>query len=70
MIIYVILNGAQRSEESRAAKKKRFFAALRMTNNSLLIARSLRSSGNEKSRGEARQMTFGRLPAPPLGVNP
>jgi hypothetical protein len=38
MNIYVILNGAQRSEESRWLKKERFFAALRMTNNSRLIA--------------------------------
>jgi hypothetical protein len=37
--IHVILNGAQQNEESRRPKKRdSCFAALRMTNNSLLIA--------------------------------
>jgi hypothetical protein len=38
MDIHVILNGAQRSEESRRLKRE-ILAALRMTKNSLLIAR-------------------------------
>ena len=37
MNIYVILNGAPLRYESRRLNIERFFAALRMTNNSLLI---------------------------------
>jgi hypothetical protein len=64
MNIHVILNGAQRSDESRRPYKERFFAALRMTKNSLLSARSYESSSVGRASVPASERRPGTA-APP-----